>query len=298
MGTYQGARYLPLQLDSIARQTGVDWSLWVSDDGSTDATRQVVADFARDQPGGRVHLLDGPRRGFAANFLSLLCNPAIQADAWALADQDDVWHTGKLARAGGWLAGLGPDRPGLYTARTRLVDARGQAIGLSPPAPRTPGFAHALVQNIASGNTMMINAAARALLCAAPGPAVPLHDWWCYQLISGAGGAVCFDPQPCLDYRQHDANQIGQGRGWQYQLQRIQRLWAGGHQRQLDAHLQALAARRASLTPDHACQLDAVLAARRRHGLGRAAGYWRARVRRRTRLSQLALYLAALLDRA
>ena len=103
MATRNGAAHLAEQLDSIARQTHADWSLFVSDDGSTDDTKRILADFARSHP---VTVVDGPRKGAAANFLSALCHPDLPLGTIALADQDDIWLPGKLAR------GLGRRRRG------------------------------------------------------------------------------------------------------------------------------------------------------------------------------------------
>ncbi len=106
MATLNGERYLPDQLDSIARQSHRDWRLFVSDDGSTDATRAILSDFARQHP---VTVVSGPALGCAAaNFLSALCHPDLPAGPVALADQDDVWLDGKLARA---FRRLGPTKP-------------------------------------------------------------------------------------------------------------------------------------------------------------------------------------------
>ena len=46
MGTRDGARFLRAQLDTIAAQSHRDWRLFASDDGSTDATRAILAAFA------------------------------------------------------------------------------------------------------------------------------------------------------------------------------------------------------------------------------------------------------------
>ena len=59
MASYNGARFIRAQLDSIAQQSVTNWRLVVSDDGSTDATRQIVADFAKEHAPGQVRLIDG-----------------------------------------------------------------------------------------------------------------------------------------------------------------------------------------------------------------------------------------------
>ena len=104
MGCRDGARFLPEQLASIAAQSHRNWRLVASDDGSTDATRGILAAFRDAQGAERVEIRDGPRRGFAANYLRLAGDPAIRADWYAFADQDDVWHPDRLARGARGLA--------------------------------------------------------------------------------------------------------------------------------------------------------------------------------------------------
>ena len=91
MATRNGAAHLPAQLASLAAQSHSGWRLWVSDDGSTDATRALVQDFGRDHD---VRLIDGPQRGAAANFRTLLARAAQDAPQAALAfsDQDILDH--------------------------------------------------------------------------------------------------------------------------------------------------------------------------------------------------------------
>jgi len=294
--TYQGEVYLSEQLDSIAAQSHPHWTLWVSDDGSRDGTRDILEAYQRRWGQHRIRWRQGPLRGFAANFNSLLADANIQADAFALADQDDIWHPDKLERAVAWLGAEASEEPRLYTARTRLVDARGGFIGISP-ACRAPGFANALVQNIASGNTMVLNAAARQSLIEAGPPRAELHDWWCYQWISGIGGEVLFDSQPCLDYRQHGGNQIGMQTGLISLLPRVKRLWQGQHCLCLDSQLAALEERQSWLTPIHRQLLQSLQAARRRRGLARLYGVWQTGVYRQSRLGQWAMYMAAILNK-
>ena len=80
--------------------------------------RAILADFAAAQP-GRVEIRRGPGEGFAANYLALAGDPAIRADWYAFADQDDVWHPERLARG---IAQLG--RPSRRRARAFTAGAR------------------------------------------------------------------------------------------------------------------------------------------------------------------------------
>ena len=136
MGTCNGARYLGAQLDTIAAQSHRDWRLVVSDDGSTDATREILAAFRAAVGPERAEIREGPRRGFAANFLGLAGDPTIRADFYAFADQDDLWRPDRLARGLARLRAV-PDRPALYGSRTVLIDEAGRETGRSRKISRT-----------------------------------------------------------------------------------------------------------------------------------------------------------------
>lgn len=133
-----------------------------SDDGSQDSTLDILNRFGLET--NRIRIFQGPENGFCQNFLSLICNDPIEADYYALSDQDDIWHEDKLARAVATLSNISREIPALYCSRTKLVDERNLEMGLSPLFRRTTGFRNALVQNIAGGNTMVFNHAARKLI--------------------------------------------------------------------------------------------------------------------------------------
>lgn len=229
MATYNGSSHLQAQLDSIARQSHRNWILYVSDDGSTDATQSILQAFQRAHSAQRVHLLQGPHLGFAQNFLSLIRNPDIHANYFAFCDQDDIWFDHKLTRA---IASLHSrkigQRPAFYCSRTRLIDECGRIIGYSRHFKRPPSFRNALVQSIAGANTIVLNQAARALLAKIP-PNAPVvsHDWLCYLLVSGNGGEVIYDAAPSVDYRQHGSNLMGSNITLRGRIARSLRMFGG-----------------------------------------------------------------------
>ncbi len=212
LSTFDGARYLPAQLASLAAQDGVRWVLYWRDDGSTDTSRAVLEEFAAGIGAGRCVRVAGlgERLGAAASFLALLraVAPLLDAaDLVAFADQDDVWLPAKLRRGAAAL-GTG-DGPALYCARQVLVDATLTPIGLSAPMTRGLNFPALLTQNIASGCTVMMNRdAVRLAVRSHPSPAA-LHDWWCALIVAGAGGRILYDEEPVVLYRQHAANLVG-----------------------------------------------------------------------------------------
>ena len=249
MGLYQGAAHLRAQLESFAAQDHADWRLIVSDDGSRDAGPEVLADFAAGRPAGQVVCVTGPGRGFAANYLSLLANLPDDPGWVAFSDQDDVWLPDRLSRG---LAALTGEGPALYCSRTWVTAADLSGRVASPLFRRPPSFRNALVQNVAAGNTILLNPAATRLLVASARvvPAVVAHDWWAYLMVTGAGGRILQDARPTLLYRQHGANSIGSNAGWRARARRLRQVWAGGLRAWNDTNTAALLATATLLTPE------------------------------------------------
>lgn len=304
MGLHNGASDLEAQLQSFAGQSHTAWDLTVSDDASSDAGPDIVRDFATRMrsAGHRVDLVAGPVAGFAANFLSLIARPPDNGSWLALSDQDDVWLPDRLARGIRALRALPADMPTLYCSRTWITDAALQQRRLSARFARPPGFHNALVQNIVAGNTILLNPAAAALTCraaaeAARVPGLAAHDWWCYQLITGVGGAVVHDSEPTLLYRQHANNLIGANDSWRARGRRIGMLLSGEFADWNTANIAALGASAARLTDENRAVLQRFAGLRGRPLLARIRDFAALGLYRQGRLGQAALWLALLLGR-
>ncbi|EHH67701.1 glycosyltransferase [Gluconobacter morbifer] len=210
LSLHNGAAYLPAQLESILAQTHEDWLLYWRDDASSDDSPILMREFAARAGQERfIEITSHPGRlGVAASYAYLL-NAIPTASHVAFADQDDVWHPRKLAWAMESIAPIPAHVAALYCARQYLTDENLNIIGQSSPLRRSPGFPNALTQNIATGHTILFNAATHHLLQNhAPPPSV-LHDWWAYLLTSGSGGRIVFDDRCVSHYRQHGRNTIG-----------------------------------------------------------------------------------------
>ena len=300
LATYNGARRLAAQLDSYQTQQRKPDLILVSDDGSTDETRQILSQFSAQHPDLPLRVIDGPCRGAAQNFLHLLRHTPDWVDVVALSDQDDVWLPDKLYTGLKCLHTSPPATgPLLYCGRSWECDQDLQNRILSRGMPRPASFRHALVQNVAGGNTMILNRAALDLVRAASFEArkVVVHDWWIYQLVSGAGGQILFDDTPRLLYRQHASNLIGANRGLSAKKKRLQFLVSGRFRRWNTQNIKALSASAHRLTPENCALLD-------RFARDRNGGLWtRLRLIHKDRLYRmglagtLSLYLAALLRR-
>ena len=94
MATYNGAKYLREQLDSFLIQSRLPNEIVVSDDASTDATIDILNEFARRSPVEVRVFQNSKQLGFAANFQQAL--RLCRGDLICLSDQDDVWHPSKI----------------------------------------------------------------------------------------------------------------------------------------------------------------------------------------------------------
>lgn len=297
MCTYNGQSFLAEQLESFERQTHSNWTLMVSDDGSQDGTLSLLAEYGRRWGHARLGIVKGPQRGYAANFLSLTSR-VTDADFFAWSDQDDIWNDDKLEVALAWLQTVPAHVPSLYCGRTQLISETGEHLGFSPCFRLAPGFSNALVQSIAGGNTMVFNRAAHALLCEAGYDlSVPAHDWWLYQLISGAGGRIHYDPQPKMKYRQHAENVIGSNAGWAARLVRLRMVFQGRFHEWNDQNIQALDTMHHRLCKKNQGTLDCFKTARTQTVLRRIIGVWLAGLYRQTLLGNLGLLLATIMKK-
>ena len=210
LSTWNGARFLPDQLASFLRLNGPQWRLYWRDDGSADRSADIVRAFATGPGAGLVIERNDNRGrvGITASFLTLL--RAVPPDTVAaFADQDDVWLPEKLARGQAALEAVPDGTPALYCARQSLVNAALRPIRLSASVREPPGFPQALTQNIATGCTVMLNAAAVRLIAGSREPSATLHDWWAYLVVTAAGGRVLIDDEATVLYRQHGGNAVG-----------------------------------------------------------------------------------------
>jgi hypothetical protein len=253
--SYNGGRWLGAQLDSIAAQDHADWALWISDDGSSDDTRAVIAAFQARHPAHDIRLIDGPGQGAAQNFLALICHPDLalgQDTHLALCDQDDLWLPHKLSRG---LAVLGqqPDAasPLIYGAQSRHIDLQGREIGRSRRPRGEVTVQNAVVQNMVSGHSLLLNPAALALARAAGRPGgIGFQDWWLSLLVLACGGRAVIDAAEVLLYRQHGGNVMGAPQGLAAAWRRLGQLRRGVYRGWIAANLAGLAAVAGRLTPE------------------------------------------------
>jgi glycosyltransferase involved in cell wall biosynthesis len=237
LSTYNGAKYLPELLDSVWAQDYPDVALSVRDDGSTDgATRALVEELLAGRT--KASFAAGANLGAGSSFLTLLGSVKSDASYAAFCDQDDVWLPGKLSVA---VRALEPFKgPALYSAAVRLVGEDLSDIRVHRRCVNGPSFENALVENIATGCTIVLNRPAIDLLSSRFPKEFLMHDAWCYLVVAGCGYIV-YDPQPRVLYRLHDSNTVGVGTTlWAEWSGRLLRQVAEGHQRVLTRQAEEL----------------------------------------------------------
>lgn len=309
MAVYNGANCLEEQLQSLLDQDHQCWHLVTSDDGSSDESANILEAFSRRvkarsvATGARIRVsnLQGPRRGAAENFLFLLRQAGRKAlPGWmAFSDQDDVWLPDRLSRGLTQLRAHIHEGPALYCSRTWISSSDLSARRLSAPRPRPTGFRNALVQNIASGNTILLNPEAVDLVSAAVTqvPQVVVHDWWVYQLVTGAGGQVVHDNQPTLLYRQHAVNQIGANDTFIERLKRFRQLLRGDFRDWNRINITALRSSKEKLTTQNRELLEEFSRLSELSLLPRLQLLSKLGLYRQSTSSTIALWIAALLQR-
>lgn len=216
VATYNGAAHLRAQLDSLLAQTHSSWRALIRDDGSTDATLDVVREYVARFPDRFELVVDGRRAGGAAANFGLLLERAA-APYVMCCDQDDVWLPDKVerfVRAMRFHEGVfGEDTPLLVHSDLQVVGADLAVLHpsfwayqhLDPAWPER--FGRALTQNVVTGCALMANRALLARALPVPPEAV-MHDWW-LALVASAFGRVVALPEATVLYRQHGRNDVG-----------------------------------------------------------------------------------------
>lgn len=214
MCVYNGANYLPRQLQSILAQTERPAAMVVLDDGSTDGSWELLQAWAAAAP-FPVHVERNTQRlGVPRNFERAA--RLLDQDIVFLADQDDAWYSDKLSR----LVNLFVADPALTLLHTdaELVDGDDRPLGRTllgallvssrERASVAAGQAYQVYarRNLVTGATCAFR---RTLLAqAVPFSERLLHDDW-LAFIAALVGKVELLDTPTMQYRLHGANTVG-----------------------------------------------------------------------------------------
>lgn len=200
MATYNGARFLPAQLESILPQLGAGDELVISDDGSQDKTTEIIAHF-NDR---RIKLVRNPaERGVVRNFENAL--KAARGDFIFLADQDDIWSEKKVRTMTEVLR-----THTLVTCDCAWINEEGKAILDSFFRFRSAG--NGVLRNLArNGFVGCCMAFRRELLqrCIPFPSGIAMHDWWIGLMAEMKNEAYFLNDVLVHHRRHHGSSTIG-----------------------------------------------------------------------------------------
>ncbi len=217
MCTYNGARFLRQQLESLSQQTEPPAELVICDDRSSDETTRIISQFSAGTD-LRVRLqVNEQRLGSTKNFerAIALCS----GDVIALCDQDDIWLPGKLAEVRARLE-ASPDA-GAAVSNCEIVDETLRPIGLTTfdhygfgPRERArvaqgKGYGSLLAKSFVPGTALAFRSELKDLVLPIPTEhPMYIHDRWVLMLAAAVSRVAVID-EPLLLYRQHGGQQIG-----------------------------------------------------------------------------------------
>lgn len=216
LGTYNGAKFLSAQLESLLAQTRQPDELVIGDDGSNDETLEIIENFSQ-RAGFPIRLeINEKNLGSTKNFERIICR--CEGDLIFLADQDDVWAREKIARIESEF--LKKPHIEMIFSNAELVDENLQTLGKflfeltfsksEQKKTRTNSFFEVLLwQNAVTGATAAFRAGLRESFLPMP-DAIPnlIHDAW-IALVFAARDAIDFIDEPLIKYRQHANQQLG-----------------------------------------------------------------------------------------
>ena len=242
LGFYNGNKYILEQIDSIVCQTHKNISIFIFDDNSS---KKIIKDEINERQKFKNQIKIIARKaniGYSKNFLHGLKEVKDNFDYYAFCDQDDIWEKDKIEEALRTLKNENKLTAYLYFSRTKYYNKDcTKEIGSSKIFKRPAVFRNAILQNIAGGNTIVLNNKAKEIISKTIKCKDYIsHDWWCYLIVSAAGGKIIFNKKRTVRYRQHDDNLIGMNSSTFEKLKRLFSFISGKYKYWLDLNIRNL----------------------------------------------------------
>lgn len=196
MATFNGARFIREQIDSILPQLNKDDEFIITDDGSTDETLSIIMSYHDN----RFTIINNNRSGSPAKSFEKGLSYC-SGDYIFLSDQDDVWAPSKVAVMKTHL-----QEHALVLSDCSVIDEQNHIIKNSFFAQQKskPGFTQNLIKNSYMGCCMAFHK--KLLKHILPFPdGLQTHDQW-IGLIAEKHYDVQFINQPLVKYRRHGNN--------------------------------------------------------------------------------------------
>ena len=201
MISYQGEKYIEEQLDSILAILGPKDEVIISDDGSTDRTREILVRYESQDE--RVRMINGPKAGVKKNVENVL--RACEGEYIFLADQDDIWMSEKVECV---LEAFKRDGAGLVVHDAIVTDGSCQNVILESFY-SLKGSGAGVMKNIWRNTYIGCCMAFKRDILEEVLPIpdyIEMHDQWIGVINDQLKRGTSFIPQKLIKYRRHGNN--------------------------------------------------------------------------------------------
>lgn len=214
MATYNGEKYLREQIDSILEQSYTDFRLLISDDFSTDSTRDILNEYV-EKDSRVIVFLQSKNLGVVKNFEFLL--QKVESEYFMFSDQDDIWQKDKTKKSMELMEKTASD---LVYTNLEVVDQDLKLVhksywklkGFEKKIKKYNNFESLYLNNYITGCTMLVKSKWIEQVLPLPNKSkYILHDYWIALIISKFG-KMSYIEEPQVRYRQHIDNRIGSKR--------------------------------------------------------------------------------------
>lgn len=204
LASYNGERYIGMQIESIMRQSYPNIELYIRDDRSTDGTVDIIKGYADKYD--RIHLIESDvNLGYPGCFYALTDDISIEADYYAFADQDDYWLKNKISRAVSVLEEQDSEIACSYYSGYMMCNSNLKAKKKSRPRKNNEiSFVESLFEVCGLEFTQVVNAEAMKLIRTYKPQKASARGTWMSPLISGMGKVV-YDNYCSAYYRRHES---------------------------------------------------------------------------------------------
>lgn len=210
LATYNGQKYLREQLDSILNQEYQNFNLIISDDCSTDSTRDILREYEKKDERVRV-VYQEKNIGSNANFEFLLTQ--IESKFYMFSDQDDIWNKDKVKLS---IEAIERNNADLVYTDLEVVDENlrilnhsfNKKMKLIKKQRKYKDYRLEYLYNCVTGCTMICRSSKLKAILPFPNDKNILHDYW-IALITSLNGKIYYLDIPTIKYRQHTDNQVG-----------------------------------------------------------------------------------------
>lgn len=211
LATYNGETFIKEQIDSILNQTYSEFRLLISDDNSTDKTKEIIKEYEKKD--NRIKcFFQKENLGVASNFEFLL--KQVEANYYMFSDQDDIWKENKIEVS---LKKMKDTNCDLVYTNLEVVDKDLNTIyssywklkGLEKKVKKYNNFEALYLNNFITGCTMLAKSEYIEKVLPLPKESkYVLHDYW-IALIMSQNCKIEYIDEALIKYRQHKKNNVG-----------------------------------------------------------------------------------------